>query len=71
MSRSSAIAQALCPEFPRLGIPADFPTTRLVTPTQVVYDAPDGTVQIVGLRDEPLAGLPRVYSLAWAFVAHR
>lgn len=22
------------------------------------------------LRDEPLAGLPRVYSLAWAFVAH-
>jgi cyclic beta-1,2-glucan synthetase len=22
------------------------------------------------LRDEPLAGLPRIYSLAWAFVAH-
>jgi cyclic beta-1,2-glucan synthetase len=22
------------------------------------------------LRDEPLAGLPRIYGVAWAFVAH-
>lgn len=40
-------------------IPADFPATRLVTPRQVVYKAPDGTPVHAQLFEPPSAGATR------------
>lgn len=40
-------------------IPSDFPTTRLVTPKQVVYKAPDGTPIHAQLFEPPAGGTTR------------